>query len=255
MHYPNIQTIINIMNVKTLKELFNYSINSYANNKCVCTTGGDFYTYSQFGEKTQQVSALLLLNRIKFGDKMGILSQNLPNWGVAVMGCIAYGRVAVPMLPDFSENEIANILQHSESKGIFISKKLFHKLTPQVKEMLELIIEIDNFTVLKGQSIEPEQLPALQTELETGHFTPQELDLATIIYTSGTTGNSKGVMLNHKNLVSHLHSSRKLRPSFEWDVWLSILPLSHTLEYSLSFLLPFSSGSSVYYLDNQRHYQ
>ena len=75
------------------------------------------------------------------------------------------------------------------------------------------------------------------------------MDLATIIYTSGTTGNSKGVMLSHKNLISHLYSAMEMRPSFEWDVWLSILPLSHTLECSLSFLLPLSAGSQVYYLD------
>lgn len=237
------------MNIKTLEELFNYSTVAYASNKFVCTTGGDFYTYSQFGKKTQEVSALLLRNNIKFGDKIGILAQNLPNWGVAFMSCTAYGRVAVPMLPDFSDAEISNILKHSESKGIFISKKLYHKLSEEAKSQLDLIIEIDDFTVLKGETMLPQEEAGLADKLTTGHFTPQELDLATIIYTSGTTGNSKGVMLTHKNLISHLHSARELRPSFDWDVWLSILPLSHTLECSLSFLLPFSSGSSVYYLD------
>lgn len=237
------------MNIKTLKELFDYSTKTYSNLKCLCTAGGDFYTYKQVGDKTREVSALLLQNNIKFGDKIGILSQNIPNWGVAFMSCIAYGRVAVPMLPDFSETEITNIINHSESKGIFISKKLYHKLTEQAKAKLDLIIELDNFTVLKGASLENHHTQTLEQEFEKGDFTPQEMDLATIIYTSGTTGSSKGVMLSHKNLVSHLYSARAMRPSFEWDVWLSILPLSHTLECSLSLLLPFSSGSSVYYLD------
>lgn len=237
------------MNIKTLKELFHYGTNSYKDNKCLCTLGGDFYTYSQFGEKTREASSLLFLNNIKSGDKIGILAQNMPNWGVAFMSCTAYGRVAVPMLPDFSEMEISNILQHSESKGIFISKKLYHKLSEQAREQLEFIVEIDDLTVLKGKSWQPQESSHPAAELETADFTPQESDLATIIYTSGTTGNSKGVMLSHKNLIAHLYSSQKLRPSFEWDVWLSILPLSHTLECSLSFLLPFSSGSSVYYLD------
>ncbi len=235
------------MNINTLKELFSYSISSYTTNKCLCTTGGDFYTYTRFGEKTKEISALLLNNNIKPGDKIGILAQNMPNWGVAFMSCTAYGRVAVPMLPDFSEAEIANIINHSESKGIFISKKLLRKLTDETRERLELIIQIDDFTVLKGNASAPEHKDI--REIETGSFIPKEPDLATIIYTSGTTGNSKGVMLTHKNLISHLYTARELRPSFQWDVWLSILPLSHTLECSLSFLLPFSSGSSVYYLD------
>ncbi|HNW49365.1 MAG TPA: AMP-binding protein, partial [Bacteroidales bacterium] len=77
----------------------------------------------------------------------------------------------------------------------------------------------------------------------------KEDELATIIYTSGTTGNSKGVMLSHKNLCSHLYAAFKLRPSFEWDIWLSVLPLSHTLESSLSMLLPIMSGASVYFME------
>ncbi|MEG0518654.1 MAG: AMP-binding protein [Bacteroidales bacterium] len=236
------------MNIKTLKELFSYSTKTYANLKCLCITGGDSYTYKQVGDKTKEVSALLLQNNLKFGDKIGILSQNMPNWGVAFMSCIAYGRVSVPMLPDFAETEITNIINHSECKGIFISKKLYHKLTQEAKDKLSLIIEIDNFTVLKGRTIENNTQELIAT-LETEHLTPNETDLATIIYTSGTTGSSKGVMLSHKNMVSHLYSARAMRPSFEWDVWLSILPLSHTLECSLSLLLPFSSGSSIYYLD------
>lgn len=258
------------MDFKTLRELFYYSTATYSKNKCFCTLGGDFYTYEQLGQKTEEVSALLLNNQVKFGDKVGILSQNMPNWGVAFFSCAAYGRVAVPMLPDFSEGEISNILEHSEAKALFISKKLFRKLSEQTKEKLQTIIEIDDFTVLKGENIYSnpadtekvingeksvtakelhERINELKEDLSAGHFAPQELDLATIIYTSGTTGNSKGVMLTHKNLCSHLKSAMQLRPSFEWDVWLSILPLSHTLECSLSLLLPFVSGSSVYYLE------
>ena len=259
-----------MMNFKTIKELFISKTKAFSKLKYVCTIGGDFYTYEQFGEKTEEIAALLLNNNIKAGDKVGILSQNMPNWGVSFFSCAAYGRVAVPLLPDFSETEIENILEHSEAKAIFVSKRLFRKLSGKIQEKLQTIIEVDTFTVLKGENIystpaETEQVLAgeksvtakemqakidnLKKHLESPEFTPAEEDLATIIYTSGTTGNSKGVMLSHKNLCSHLKSAMQLRPSFEWDVWLSILPLSHTLENSLSLLLPFSSGASVYYLD------
>lgn len=245
------------MEFKTLKELFNCSIKEYAKNLFLCMKGGTEYTYAQFGEKTVNISALLAYNNVAQTDKVGILSQNIPNWGVGFMSCVAYNRIAVPMLPDFSEMEITNIIEHSECKALFVSKKLYHKITEEVREKLNCIIEMDDFSVLKGNDPYKESLNAdeaakkivlCKQELLDEKYTPAPEDLATIIYTSGTTGNSKGVMLTHKNLSSHLYSARELRPSFEWDVWLSILPLSHTLECSLSLLLPFSSGSQVHYL-------
>ena len=238
-----------MMNFKTIKELFISKTKAFSKYKYLCTIGGDFYTYEQFGCKTEEISELLLSNNIQPGDKVGILSQNMPNWGVAFFSCAAYNRIAVPLLPDFSETEIENILEHSEAKAIFVSKKLSRKLSGAIKEKLQTIIEIDDFTVLKGESACNKPASELKEALQAPEFTPKEEELATIIYTSGTTGNSKGVMLSHKNLCSHLKSAMQLRPSFEWDVWLSILPLSHTLENSLSLLLPFSSGASVYYLD------
>lgn len=245
------------MEYRTLKEIFNSSIKAYAKNLFLCMKGGTEYTYAQFGEKSVNISALLAYNNVAPKDKVGILSQNIPNWGVGFMSCVAYNRIAVPMLPDFSEMEITNIIEHSECKALFVSKKLYHKITDEVKAKLDCIIELDDFSVLKGndpckeglsEDEAAKKIVLCKQELLDAQYTPAPEDLATIIYTSGTTGNSKGVMLTHKNLTSHLYTARELRPSFEWDVWLSILPLSHTLECSLSLLLPFSSGSQVHYL-------
>ncbi len=231
------------MDFKTLKELLHCSTEKFANNKFLCIIGGSYYTFKQFREKTKAIAALVHKNKAEAGDRVGILCQSMPNWGVAFMSCAAYGKIGVPMLPDFSTDEIRNILDHSECKGLFVSKKLYHKLTDEMKEKLSFIIEVDDFKVLKGEE-------CTETEnAEVEKMSSAEEDLATIIYTSGTTGNSKGVMLTHKNLCEHVKIANKLRPSFEWDVWLSILPLSHTLEFSLSFLLPMLAGSSVYYLD------
>ena len=231
------------MDFKTLKGLLKASTEAYANNKFLCVVDGDYYTFKQFGEKVKAIAALLHANRLEAGDRVGILCQSMPNWGVAFMSCAAYGKIAVPMLPDFSIDEINNIINHSECKGIFVSQRLAHKLTDEIKEKLEFIIEVDTFKVIKG--IECSELENAEVE----KMDSEEEDLATIIYTSGTTGNSKGVMLTHKNLCSHVRIANKMRPSYEWDVWLSVLPLSHTLEFSLSFLLPMLAGSSVYYLD------
>ncbi len=231
------------MDFKTLKGLLISSTEAYANNKFLCIIDGKYYTFKQFGEKVKEIAALLHKNGVQAGDRIGILCQSMPNWGVAFMSCSAYGKIAVPMLPDFSVDEINNIINHSECKGIFVSQRLTHKLTDEMKEKLEFIIEVDTFKILKGV----ECTESVNEEVE--KMDSSEDDLATIIYTSGTTGNSKGVMLTHKNLCSHVRIANKMRPSYEWDVWLSVLPLSHTLEFSLSFLLPMLAGSSVYYLD------
>ena len=231
------------MKFKNLKELLHCSTEAFANNRFLCIIGGDFYTYRQFREKVKAIAALVHKNGTKAGDRVGILCQSMPNWCVSFMSVGAYGKIAVPMLPDFSVDEINNIIDHSECKGIFVSKRLMHKLTEEMQAKLDFIIEADTFKVLKGAECNE----AVNEEVE--KMTSAEDDLATIIYTSGTTGNSKGVMLTHKNLCSHVLIANKMRPSYEWDVWLSVLPLSHTLEFSLSFLLPLLAGSSVYYLD------
>ena len=72
-----------MMNFYTIKELFVKKAQAFSKNKYLCTIGGAFYTYEQFAQKTREVSALLLSNNIKAGDKVGILAQNMPNWGVA----------------------------------------------------------------------------------------------------------------------------------------------------------------------------
>ncbi len=229
----------NIPEFSTLRDLYTYSTTNFKNNTCFSYIHGDSYTYEQFGAKTEKVSELLSANGIKPGDKIGILSQNMPNWPVAYFSATAFGRIAVPMLPDFSEFEIRNVIEHSESNALFVSNRLLYKVPQDLIEKMNVVVILDTLEVLKAKD-NPVRGEAIS---------PKGEDLASIIYTSGTTGNSKGVMLTHTNLSTHLYSASLLRPGFEWDVWLSLLPLSHTLECSLCMMLPMVSGSSVYYIE------
>ena len=232
--------------LKTLRDLYLQCTEKYADNKSFSYIDGDSYTYRQFRNKVDELAQTLAQYGIEAGDKVALLSQNMPNWSVAYFSTVAFGQVIVPLLPDFSPAEIEHILEHSESKAIFISKKLKHKVSEEILNSLDLVIEIDTFSVIhqKGETKPQNIATAMQAAEE-----PKPEDLATIIYTSGTTGSSKGVMLTHHNLTAHLYCSTQLRPGFEWDVWLSLLPLSHTLESSLCMLLPMASGSSVYYIE------
>ena len=230
---------MDIQEFETLRDLFSYCTDTFKANRAFAYINGDSYTYQEFGEKTVAVAQLLSNAGIGTGEKVGILSQNMPNWPVAYFSVTAFGRVAVPMLPDFSESEITNVINHSEAKALFISKRLLYKIPKDLMETLDIVIATDSFEVLHSAK---ENHP-----VEVKNADPE--DLAAIIYTSGTTGSSKGVMLSHRNLCAHLYAAFKLRPGFEWDVWLSVLPLSHTLESSLCMMLPMMSGSSVYYLE------
>lgn len=223
----------------TLKDLFDYSTSNYPNNKSFSYIDGISYTYAEFKEKTSLAESILFRYGIKKGDKVALISQNMPNWPVAYFATTINARVIVPLLPDFSSNEIENVIDHSESKAIFISEKLLHKLSKETIQKANVVINLDKLEVISYQ----------ETASRGRNAIPKQEDLASIIYTSGTTGNSKGVMLSHMNLCKHLHAASLLRPGFDWDIWLSILPLSHTLESSLSMMLPMVSGSSVYYIE------
>lgn len=111
----------------TLNKVFNYSTTRYWKRTMAQFVDGEQkYTYSEFAEKCNMLSTRLSRFGISAGDKVAILSQNMPNWTLAFFTATAFGRIAVPILPDSSENEVTNILTHSESKVIFISKRLMH---------------------------------------------------------------------------------------------------------------------------------
>jgi long-chain acyl-CoA synthetase len=157
------------------------------------------------------------------------------------MAITAMGAVVVPLLPDFSKVEIENVLNHSDSKAIFVSKRLRAKLDGINLPNVATSILLDTLTVYQSSAAPCKDAPKLHT-VKPG-------DLAAIIYTSGTTGKNKGVMLTHRNLTSQLEMARNLQPVNKDDVFLSILPLSHTYENSFGLLIPLLCGASVYYLD------
>jgi len=190
--------------------------------------------------------------RVQKGDKVAILSSNQPNWGVAFFAITTMGAVVVPILPDFTEIEVENVLVHSEAKAIFISDSLFRKIQDFNTETLSVKILIENFALI-GKDVSVAGLSGLESSLSgtavtIKNYDVDKSDLASIIYTSGTTGKSKGVMLTHNNLVFSAEMSGRIHPMDTTDKMLSVLPLSHTYENTIGFLLPMMYGTSVQYL-------
>lgn len=211
-------------------------------------------TYGDLYNEVTAISNHLLELGIKKGDKVAILSANMPNWGITQFAITGIGAISVPILPGFSTHEIQNILEHSEAKIIFVSK-LLYKLVAEIKtDSLQHKILINNFAHIPDGFC-PEDLDQLEQDISLTNHTPlpevviEEEDTASIIYTSGTTGFSKGVELSHRNLVWNARQCSTIQPIGEHDRFLSILPIAHTYENTLGLLLPLMFGARVYYLD------
>ena len=228
--------------VDTIAKLYDYATTVYSKNQYTqwydTKEGG--YTYHTFKTKCDSLSKLLTQYGIGSGDKVAILSQSMPNWSVAFFSVVPFGRIAIPILPDSSPNEIVNILEHSESKVIFVSQKLASKVSQEVREKMTLVIDVDTFEILHANE------EKFTCDGRTSVPTPDEI--ATIIYTSGTTGSAKGVVLSHRNLASNVITCYHSCKRTEKDRWLSVLPMAHTLEMTLSMLYPMYCGATVYYL-------
>ena len=228
--------------VDTLAKLYEYATTVYSKKQYTqwydTKKGG--YTYSELKAKCDSLSKKLTQYGIGAGDKVAILSQSMPNWSVAFFSIAPFGRIAIPILPDSSENEVTNILNHSESKVIFVSQRLASKVSQECRDKMTLVIDIDTFEVIKADDD--------KFTCDGRPSVPTPEDIAAILYTSGTTGSAKGVVLSHRNLTSNVITCYHSCKRTEKDRWLSILPMAHTLEMTLSMLYPMYCGATVYYL-------
>lgn len=227
----------------TLPGLLSESVGMYGDRPALTFVGEKPINYNELQERVNAVVAFLEKQNINHGDRVAILSSNMPNWGVAFFAIASMGAVVVPILPDFSEEEIENVLLHSEAKAIFVSDSLIKKVNLE-KSNISTVIKIDDFSVTNTEKTIKIDFDAVAEKT----YSVSEDDLVSIIYTSGTTGKSKGVMLSHKNISFNASASRKIQEINSNDRFLSVLPLSHTYENTIGFLLPIICGASIHYI-------
>jgi len=248
---------------KTFKNVLQKSVSLFGSNIALSMVNGEPISYMQFGKKVDIISKILQKRGIVKGDKVAILSENKPQWGIAYFAITTLGAIAVPILPEFHANEIRHILRHSEAKAVFISQEQYNKLEDVEMESLSTIFHIDDFSIIPPNTTvdklkeiikegEVEFAKLRDSAMKLLYPTQSSLkedDVASIIYTSGTTGHSKGVELTHKNLIFDAEATLKIQNVTEDDRLLSILPLSHSYEFTIGFLIPIIRGASIYYID------
>jgi long-chain acyl-CoA synthetase len=228
----------------TIPSLLYNSFGKYKDNPFLGFTDETAFTYSEIEQKVSSMICFLEKLGVKKGDKVAILSNNMPNWGVVYFATTVMGGVVIPILPDFSKEEIQNILEHSETKILFCAELLIPKIIDVDNQYLIAKIKINDLSPIE------DKLGVFfdSNAMHSNKYIVEEDDLALIIYTSGTMGKPKGVMLSHKNICFNAEKSGVLQPIFPGDKFLSFLPLSHAYEHTLGLLLPMMYGASVYYL-------
>ena len=228
----------------TFPSLLKYSCRKYAKKNALSTVDGIPVKYCELEKKAEYVSKILAIHGFSQGDRAAIYSIGRPQWGITYFGIVNYGMIAVPLLTDFSATEVENFLSHCDCKVIFIDIKLYDKIRELDSKLPPVIINIEDFSVLRGEVFSNEKINAVKLP----EYEVKEDDTASIIYTSGTTGRSKGVELSHKNLIWSAVSGRSVFKLNSRDRCLSFLPLSHVYEFTVGFTFQLLQGACVYYL-------
>lgn len=244
---------------QTLNDFLEKMVEKYEERPFVGKAFETPLTYGDFFEKVTRVAEILSEKGIVKGDKISILGENSPNWGVAYFAIVRVGAIAVPILPDFPEADIRHILVDAEIKILFTTEKQYEKVIDLKSSKLHTIITLDDFSA-ENKTLNIESISdIIDTAIDFFKKIPgsigiksneiKENDIASIIYTSGTSGHSKAVMLSHKNFLSDLWAISKLISMTNEEVFVSILPMSHTYEFTVGFLLCILSGAKTVYID------
>src|SRR5574344_1675032 len=234
----------------TFKALLANSQRKFSDSNALSLIDGKPISYSQLAQKTQETARLLNALNLKKESKIAIYAGGCPNWGISYFAIVNYGRIAVPLLPDFSAVEVEAISNHCSLDALITSPQLYKKLQKSLNKLPKIIINIDDFSLISL----PKELEKIPLDIETlsknalDDVEVNESDTASIIYTSGTTGRSKGVELSHKNLVWNAVQCQTVHRVNKRDRCLSFLPLSHVYEFTIDFTMQLLNGACVYYL-------
>lgn len=224
------------------------------------------YTFGELAVEILRLHVLFEQLGLKRGDKIALCGRNCANWAVAYLAIAAYEGVCVSILQDFTAEDIAHLLEHSDSELLFVGPYVWkdlqnQPLPPKIKAVLSLedwrplyerkgnkkenavhVLTTDEwqeaFLAKHPRALEPEEV----------YFSADPETLSLINYTSGSTGSPKGVMLNGRSLSNNVEVGMKMLPVEPGQRLVSMLPLAHMFGQVCELLYPLCSGTHIYFL-------
>lgn len=251
------------MEVTSFNEIIENAIIKYWNLDAVTDYKSVTLQYHDVARKIEKLHILFENSGIERGDKIALCGRNCSNWAVAFLATLTYGAVAVPILNEFTPEQIHNIVNHSESKLLFVGDVVAKQIVADEMPDLEGIINIPDYSLNVARTEKlvyaREHLNALFGEKFPKYFRKEHVkyyheqspdELAMINYTSGTTGFSKGVMIPYRAIWGNYDFARTvlgdiIKPE---DNVVSILPMAHMYGMAFEFIYEFCAGVHIHYL-------
>ena len=225
---------------------------------------GQTLQYHDVARKIEKLHILFENSGVQKGDKIALAGRNCANWAVAFLATLTYGAVAVPVLHEFTADQMHNIVNHSEAKLLFVGDVVATTIDATKMPQLEGIIYIPDYSLVLSRTdkltFAREHLNEIFGKKYPKYFRKEHIsyhieqtpdELALINYTSGTTGFSKGVMIPYRALWSNLDFAvGVLGPHVSPGAHIiSILPMAHMYGMAFEFIFEFCCGCHIYYLN------
>ena len=251
-HYPE-------TNYQTIKEIYLNTIQRFPNRTFILDkdTPKDEkfkeYSFREFGDDVERLGTALTKKYNVQGERIVIIGENQYDWYVSYIASLVGAGIAVPVDKELPENEIENVVNRARASVVIFSKHLKDKIKNTMEKMttVKLFVEMKSDYELDGKMI------GFNTILSEGRkliadgddsFLKIDIDpdeFKALFFTSGTTANSKGVMVNNRQLANNINAVSAYVKVNEKDRFFSLLPLHHTYESSIGFLLPLAIGASI----------
>lgn len=253
-------------NYKTVKEFFTRAVKEHENRPCILEKPDHkepykTYTYKEFGEDVNALgTAMIKLLNLK-DKRIIIVGETQYGWYLSYMATLCGVGIAVPVDRELPLNELENVVKRSRASAIIYSPKK----ADDINKIKELVPEVEYFIEMKSNKEINGKDVGLLNLIENGKriinsgdnsFMEIEIDpeeFKVLLFTSGTTSNSKGVMLCNRNLAENINAVNAYVKLYPTDRLFSVLPLHHTYESTIGFLLPVSKGCSVAVCEGLRY--
>lgn len=218
--------------------------------------------YRDVARRIEKLHIIFNICGVQKGDRIAICSRNQANWGVVFLASLTYGAVPVPILHEFKPSNVHHIVNHSESRVLFVGDMVWENLSESEMPNLDAIILINDFSLVSAKSEQitdaRERLNEMFGKKYPKNFGPEDInyhkeesgeELAMINYTSGTSGFSKGVMIPYRALLSNVLFAMEVMPKINnKSNVVSMLPSAHMYGMMFEFLFEMAVGAHVHFL-------